>query len=179
MWAQRSARWYYTAINYRNSTNNLPTITDRSGAVFDRMRIIPFEQRFRGTEKQNINLTEELLEELPGILNFAIAGLAKLRKLRQFPQCPSGEKILEQLREDCDHERTFLQETVFAANGAHISTETLYEKYKCWMNTNGYRAKGKGNFQNDVQRVYPDVYKERERTENGRKEFFFNLSFRH
>ena len=47
------------------ASNTLPTLTDKTNGVWDRIRIIPFDQVFRGTDKQNTNLTEELKEELP------------------------------------------------------------------------------------------------------------------
>jgi len=57
------------------TTNSMPMISDdNSEALWDRFRIIPFRRRF---QKQEINagLYHELVEELPGILNFALEGL--------------------------------------------------------------------------------------------------------
>ena len=75
------------------ATNSMPYVADRSKAIWDRLRIIPFNQRIRETKEQNPNLAAEIVAaELPGVLNWALVGLAKLRKLRQFPECPEGRR---------------------------------------------------------------------------------------
>lgn len=58
--------------------NHLPDFRDRSGGVWDRMRIIPFEKIIRGSVEDNPSLKYELIEELPGILNWAICSLSGL-----------------------------------------------------------------------------------------------------
>lgn len=101
---------------------------------------------------------EELLEELPGILNWALRGLVKLRKVKTFPQCSEGEALLAELREDCDHEKTFLTETTMGANAeTFIGAKRLYDIYRDWMDDNGYRAMGAANFKHAVRRLYPTM----------------------
>lgn len=157
------------------ATNTMPAFTDRSNGVWDRIRIIPFQQGFRNTPLQNPHLADELLEELPGILNFAIEGLAMLRKLKTFPECPEGLKIREELRSDCDHERTFLQETTEEAKESWIATEDLFKQYREWMLNNGYRPVGMANFQKAVKRQYPETYTGRRRTEDKQITVFYNI----
>ena len=157
------------------ATNTMPVFTDRSNGVWDRIRIIPFQQVFRNTERQNPNLSAELLEERPGILNFAIEGLAMLRKLRTFPECQEGLKIREELRSDCDHERTFLQETTEEAPGSFVSSDLLFKKYKDWMLNSGYRPVGIANFRRAITRLYPRSHSGRKQTQDGKKEMFFDI----
>ncbi len=140
------------------ASNSLPTLTDKSNGVWDRIRLLPFNRVFRNTPQQNPHLTEELLEELPGILNWALHGLVELRKEKTFPQCPEGEELIAELREDCDHEKTFLVETTMAANAdMFVGAKRLYDIYRDWMDDNGYRAMGASNFKHAVQRQYPTM----------------------
>ena len=157
------------------ATNIMPAFTDRSAGVWDRVRIIPFNQVFRGKPNQNPNLTAELLEELPGIFNWAMRGLAKLRTLRTFPDCPEGEELREEHRNNCDHERAFLQEFTEAARGTWVSSDNLYKQYREWAQNNGYRAFGAANFKKAVKAFYPKSYEENKRTESGRLRVFHNI----
>jgi putative DNA primase/helicase len=55
-------------------SNELPRLTDASGALADRFVILQMKQPFYGRE--DLGLTEKLLPELPGIFNWALAGLS-------------------------------------------------------------------------------------------------------
>ena len=157
------------------ASNSLPSLTDKSNGVWDRIRIIPFNQVFRNTPQQNPHLTEELLEELPGILNWALHGLVELRKEKTFPQCPEGEALLAELREDCDHEKTFLAETTMEANAEKfVGAKILYDIYRDWMEDNGYRAMGAANFKHAVRRMYPTMRCGRRHGGRG----YFGIKFR-
>ena len=157
------------------ATNVMPAFTDRSAGVWDRVRIIPFNQVFRGKPNQNHNLTAELLEELPGIFNWALRGLARLRTLQTFPECPEGEAIKEEHRNNCDHERAFLQEFTEAAPGGWTSSDNLYKQYKEWTLNNGYRAVGAANFKKAVKAIYPQSLTDRQQTINGKINIFRNI----
>lgn len=58
--------------------NDLPTSDQLDEALWDRLKFLPFEVRFRGTEKEDSFLSEKLANELPGILNWAVKGYQKL-----------------------------------------------------------------------------------------------------
>lgn len=157
------------------ATNELPPFTDRSNGIWDRLRIIPFNQRFRGTDQQNPNLINELLEELPGILIWALKGLAILRKLKTFPECAEGKAEREKLRGACDHVRTFLLEHVESATGSWCSSDKLYQKYKEWMWNNGYKPVGAGKFKEAVQKLYPQAYEDNIRIDGIRMRRWRNI----
>jgi len=55
------------------STNHKPEIPDGSEAIWDRIKLIPFTQRFDGS-KADTELPEKLREELPGVLTWAARG---------------------------------------------------------------------------------------------------------
>jgi putative DNA primase/helicase len=59
------------------ATNELPRLSDASGALASRMIILNTPESFYGRE--NHDLTDDLMEELPGIFNWALDGLDRLR----------------------------------------------------------------------------------------------------
>ena len=157
------------------ATNVMPTFTDRSAGVWDRVRIIPFNQVFRGKPNQNPNLTAELLQELPGIFNWALLGLAKLRTLQTFPECPEGAAMKEEHRNSCDHERAFLQEFTEAAPGGWTSSDNLYKQYREWAFNNGYRPVMADNFKKGVKAFYPKSLESRQQTATGKIRIYRNI----
>jgi putative DNA primase/helicase len=141
------------------ATNSLPHFSDRSMAIWDRLRIIGFDRRFRGTGSENRNLRYEIVDqELPGIFMWAVQGLAKLKAAHPhtFPEHTCGEREKEKLRAMCDHERTFLLENYNQSTqeGTYIEAKLVYEHYREWVNENGYRARGNANFKAAVSRVF-------------------------
>lgn len=160
------------------ATNSLPTFADRTNGVWDRLRIVPFDIRFRGTARQNPQLKEEIVEaELPGVFLWAVEGLAKLRKLRQFPRGPRGEQIEAQHRADCDHEAQFLKDRYVEYMGAFTQSQLMYTTYRTFCSNSGYHPKNLPNFSTDVRRVFPSAVDERRRVEDGRQvRGFLNLS---
>lgn len=157
------------------ATNSMPYFSDGTAGVWDRIRIIPFNQRFRGTKKQNPQLAAELLEELPGIFNWALRGLAKLRKLNYFPDCPKGAELKERHRMSCDHEREFLAEFTEEGKGSWISSPALYDQYKSWTLENGYYHVSNAKFKEAIKRMYPSSYDTQKRTESGRTVVIYNI----
>lgn len=61
------------------STNVLPRFMDKTFGLWRRALIVPFGKTIP-EERQNRNLVEELQEELPGILNWAIEGMDTLER---------------------------------------------------------------------------------------------------
>jgi putative DNA primase/helicase len=62
----------------------MPAFKDVSGALKGRIMPLSTSRSFYGEENQT--LTEELIDELPGILNWAIKGWRKLKKRGRFVQ---------------------------------------------------------------------------------------------
>ena len=147
------------------ASNNLPTLTDRSNGVWVRMRIIPFKIVFRDTDRQNPHLIDELIEEMPGILNWAFMGRVKLYERtsqsqgkRTFPQCPEGEALLAKKRKESDHETTFLHAATEEANpDEFMEALKLFTDYDDWAKTRNYRPVSYDKFRDAVLRLYPNA----------------------
>ena len=166
-----------------SARNRAAGICDKLHAVFFRWdggrmgsdQDYPFQSTFPGTKKQNPQLAAELLEELPGIFNWALRGLAKLRKLNYFPDCPKGAELKERHRMSCDHEREFLAEFTEEGKGSWISSPALYDQYKSWTLENGYYHVSNAKFKEAIKRMYPSSYDTQKRTESGRTVVIYNI----
>jgi hypothetical protein len=76
------------------SCNELPLFGDPTGSLSARMLILPYKRSFSGREDRE--LKERLLTEISGISNWALVGLARLKKQGRFTEC---EGMLEKTRQ--------------------------------------------------------------------------------
>src|SRR5690606_5800668 len=78
-------------------TNEVPHLSEASGALAGRFLILRFTQSFYGRE--DLDLTEKLLEELPGILQWAVEGWHLLRAAGRFQEPPSSRELHEEMED--------------------------------------------------------------------------------
>ena len=79
------------------TANVHPKLLDESGALAAREVLVMFERSF--ADRKDVGLTDKLLTELPGIANWAIEGLHRLRiQQGQFTIGARGAKALEDLK---------------------------------------------------------------------------------
>jgi P4 family phage/plasmid primase-like protien len=141
------------------ATNNPPRFSDKSDGVWRRMIPLPFtvqippsEQR-PGMDKPAFWIASG---ELPGIFNWAFAGLHALRKARRFTVPPSCCAAGEKMRTESNPARLFLQEHYQAGSGV-IATADLYEGYVEWCRKNGHHPLAEVGFGKEVYRLFKSV----------------------
>lgn len=106
------------------STNNLPDTRDRTDGFYRRLQFIHFSKYFSEEEK-DVNLTEKLKTELPGILNWALVGLQRLREnAYRFSPCESSDRLLHEYRVE---QNPFLE---FVSECLHVDTPQAKEENK-------------------------------------------------
>src|SRR5262249_9791470 len=94
-------------------TNELPRISDTSGALVGRLIVLVLRRSFYGREDPA--LTARLLTELPGILNWAVHGYRRLRQRGYFVPPATAREALEDLEVLASPIKAFI-------NGAHGAT---------------------------------------------------------
>jgi putative DNA primase/helicase len=116
-------------------TNELPRLSDASGALAGRFMMIRLNESFYGREDKS--LTEKLLAELPGILNWAIAGWRRLRERGHFVQPSSVEETLADLEDLASPVGAFVRERCVIGAGHRIWVDRLYSAWKTWCEEDG------------------------------------------
>ena len=104
------------------ATNELPPINDRSDGVWRRMIAVPFSVQFP-LEKRDTHRAENLLKELPGIFNWAMAGARRLYRQGHFTICPICMACVDEHRVHSDPFQQFIQEETTLHPTASISTK--------------------------------------------------------
>ncbi|WP_067727844.1 DNA primase family protein [Oceanobacillus damuensis] len=145
---------YRPAITYKPYcklvfvVNNLPDSMDVTNGYFRKLMLIPFSRTFKPTER-NVNLTQELLAELPGILNWAIEGLKRLRENNyQFSECKVIEECHRTYYVEQNPVMEFFNEHVVLIEGVRTRQSDFHEKYLRWLTMQGIDDKGTKSKQN-------------------------------
>jgi len=120
------------------SANIFPKITDHSSAFYNRLILLPCNRVFSPSE-QNRNLREELIEELPGILNWAVEGLKRLTNRGYFEEVNFMKDAINELERENNPVYGFFEDHIeIDLNGnTYIEKSDLYEKYIQWSKKNG------------------------------------------
>ncbi|KAA0808418.1 DNA primase [Bacillus licheniformis] len=139
---------YRPAISYKPHcklvfvVNALPDSMDVTNGYFRKLMIVPFRRKFERNE-QNVNLLQELLIELPGILNWAIEGLRRLRKNNyEFSRCTAIEECHRTYHAEQNPVKEFFLEHIVLKKGVRTRQSEFHEKYLQWLNLQGIDDKG-------------------------------------
>jgi P4 family phage/plasmid primase-like protien len=136
------------------ATNHMPHTRDFSDALFRRAIILSFNRIFR-EEEQDKGLKQKLVQELPGILNLALAGIAGVM-LRGgvFTTCPGVEAMKSEWRLNCDQVAQFVDDRCKAGAGLKELSSKLYAAYDAWAKENGIRRLlNRNNFTTRLSRL--------------------------
>jgi P4 family phage/plasmid primase-like protien len=142
------------------ATNNPPRFDDKSDGIWRRVLLLPFtvqiptEEQVQGMDKPKFWRASG---ELPGVLNWALAGLHRLRTQRRFTAPATCRDSLEQLQADCNPARRFLVAHYEPHPDGHVRKEELYVHYRDWCCTNGHRPLAENGLGKEVLRAFRGV----------------------
>jgi putative DNA primase/helicase len=119
------------------ATNHLPVIRGTDHAMWRRVRLIPFTVTIPDDE-QDRTLTGKLLDELPGILTWAVTGCLDWQ--RHGLQAPDAVMAATaSYREESDTLGQFIDDACELHPDATENAAQLYTAYSTWCEINGER----------------------------------------
>lgn len=114
------------------ATNNLPTINDLTRATYNRLLVVKFNRVIRKSD-QNPEILTELRKELPGILNWALAGAADLSESAgEWVEIPESRRIVEEYRSNENEINAFLEEETVREQESYLRAPTLRDRFRRW-----------------------------------------------
>lgn len=117
------------------STNNKPVVQGTDDAIWDRIRLIPFTQRFEGNNADP-KLPEKLREELPGILAWIVEGCLEWQE-HGLGEPDSVLNATKQYRTEMDTLATFIDERCVLGPACWALAERIYQHYSIWCDKSG------------------------------------------
>ncbi|MDU1509965.1 MAG: phage/plasmid primase, P4 family [Clostridium butyricum] len=118
--------------------NSLPNTTDVTYGYFRKILIVPFNRKFEGEDK-DVNLFEKIKDdEMPGILNWALEGLKRLRSNNyKFTESNAINKLMDKYQKDQNPVISFVEDMIVADEENKISKKELINKYYTWVHQQG------------------------------------------
>ena len=111
---------------------------------------------FYGHEDQDAD--EKLMTELPGILNWAIAGLGPARTRGHFQQPASAKEAMEQLEDLASPIGAFVRERCDIGAAYSAAIDTVFVAWKTWCEEQGRDHPGtKQSFGRDLRAALPGL----------------------
>lgn len=140
------------------ATNSLPQINNTDHGIWRRIKAIPFNRTF-SAEEQDKTLGDKLIQELPGILNWAIEGcLAWQEHELQTPQIVEDQvaeyksamdSISQFVRDECEQD------------GNHVyAASKFYQAYRDWCGSAGRKPQSQTAFKRALEKLN-GVYQQR------------------
>ena len=122
------------------ATNHKPKIRGADNGIWRRIKMIPFTVTIP-PEQRDKNLTEKLIAENSGILNWLLKGYAMWKK-EGLEEPPAVREANEEYRMDMDSVGTFVTDCLEldASLQWRLPTNMLYQTYIKWCNKNNERV---------------------------------------
>jgi putative DNA primase/helicase len=133
------------------ATNQLPAISGTDVAIWRRINVIEFPVTI-SAEKRDPNLQAALLTELPGILNWALDGLAAWEREGLNPP----EQVVyatDKYRSDNDTVGQFICDACARDPNASEMTKALHARYLEWCENSGLEALALASFGKQLGRL--------------------------
>jgi putative DNA primase/helicase len=151
-------------------SNELPRFGDASGAIATRFVTLVLTQSWLG--KENTKLTNELREELPGILSWALDGLDRLNAEEKFTDPESSVDAMVALRDLVSPVSAFVRER--CTIGPHeILVKDLYAAWKDWAEDNGHKPGSSQTFGRDLRAAQAHIRVRRPRDDEGHRDRYY------
>lgn len=129
------------AIRFLLAANEVPAITNNSGALLRRLSVLVTARSFVGAEDRDLDA--KLEAELPGIAAWAVAGLRDLEDCGDFVSSPSAVSAVEFMREQLHPVERFVSEmgwTITRDESDWLPKMHVYQAYKEWAKREGMRV---------------------------------------
>jgi putative DNA primase/helicase len=154
-------------------SNELPKLTDASGTLASRFIIERLKVSFYGREDHG--LTARLLGELPGILNWAIAGWRRLTPRGHFVQPKSALGMVDDLEKLVSPMIAFVDERCEVGAGYYVEVGRLFEVFCGWCKEQGRDHPGtKQNFGRELRAALPSLEMAQPRQDDGSRARYYS-----
>ena len=136
--------------------NELPRVPDAGNGLFRRVKVVKFPPL---ADTPDPKVKEQIKQEGAGILNWALAGLARLRWRGRFEVPPCVETATAQFRSANDVPSLFVAECCLMGADHKVQSKLLYDEYKVWCEGNGHRPQSATSLAAEWERLGFERYR--------------------
>ena len=133
------------------ATNSLPQINNTDHGIWRRIKAIPFNRTFTAKE-QDKHLSDKLMEELPGILNWAIQGCLGWQKDElQTPQIIEDQ--VAEYKSAMDSISQFIQDECELGKEHSYAASKFFQAYRDWCAGAGRKPQSTTAFKHALEKL--------------------------
>ncbi|MFD0435588.1 DNA primase family protein [Streptomyces chartreusis] len=148
-------------------SNELPHFGDSSGVIARRFILLNMTVSWLG--KEDPSLTDKLIAEMPGIINWALDGLARLQRTGRITEPASSRDAITTMQDTASPTSAFLRERCTTGPACSVPVDALWETWREWAEDNGVRPGTKQVFGRNLLSVVPQLNRTRPRDAYGRQ----------
>jgi putative DNA primase/helicase len=111
--------------------NNLPAVKEPGNAMWDRLKIVPCDNRIKPADRKP-DLAARLRREAAGILAWAVRGAADYAR-NGLGRCDAVDEATDEFRRDSEPLLTFIEDCCLVDDGAFTTTKDLHDRYRQWV----------------------------------------------
>jgi len=142
--------------------NELPRVSAPNNGLFRRVKVVEFPAI--PTDKQKHELKEAIQGEGAGILNWALAGLTRLRARGRFAIPAEVTAATENFRQINDIPAAFVAECCVTGNDSEgnpykVQSSLLYNRYRQWCNDTGHKPQSSTSIAEDWKQLGFERYR--------------------
>ncbi|MGW4743935.1 DNA primase family protein [Streptomyces sp. NPDC004290] len=149
-------------------TNELPNFGDSSGVIARRFIVLNMTVSWLG--KEDTGLTDKLAAEMPGIINWALDGLARLERTGRITEPASSQDAVTMMQDTASPTSAFVRERCTTGPSHEVPVDVLWAAWREWAEDNGVKVIGsKQLFGRNLLSVVPQLHRTRPRDAYGRQ----------
>ena len=119
--------------------NNVPSLADLSHGMQRRLTVIPFDRTFTGEDCDRFLFDRIWKNELPGVLNRALAGYRRVLKRRANFEPPVAVlNATKRWLQQANPLPAFIEDQCTQRPGAKCTVKDFYDAYSAWTRSMGY-----------------------------------------
>ncbi|MFE2730905.1 phage/plasmid primase, P4 family [Streptomyces sp. NPDC059349] len=157
-------------------SNELPHFGDSSGVIARRFIVLNFTRSWLGQEDPT--LLDRLVAEMPGILNWALDGLARLQCTRRITEPSASREAITTMQDTASPTSAFIRERCATGPACTIPVDNLWVIWREWAEDNGVKPGSKQVFGRNLQSAIPQLTLTRPRDGESRVRTYTGITVR-
>ncbi|MFJ9905037.1 phage/plasmid primase, P4 family [Streptomyces sp. NPDC101152] len=153
-------------------SNELPHFGDSSGVIARRFVVLNMTVSWLG--KEDPTLFGRLCAEMPGILNWALDGLARLEANGRITEPACSREAVTSMQDTASPTSAFLRECCTTGPTCSVPVDTLWAVWREWAEDNNVKPGTKQMFGRNLLSVVPQLNRTRPRDAYGRQVITYN-----
>ncbi|WP_051704881.1 DNA primase family protein [Streptomyces sp. NRRL S-455] len=148
-------------------SNELPHFGDSSGVIANRFILLSTRLSWLG--KEDSTLTDRLIAEMPGIINWALEGLARLERAGRITEPATSREAITTMRDTASPTSAFIRERCTTGPACTVPVDTLWAVWREWAEDNNVKPGTKQVFGRNLLSVVPQLNRTRPRAPSGER----------